>query len=97
MRPLSSVLDHNLLKGQKIDFISIDVEGLDLEVLKSNDWSKYRPKFVLVEILSSGLHEIENSEIGQFLSDAGYAVSAKCVNTVFFKEASQKWKTTTLR
>ena len=90
VRPLSSVLDHNLPKGQKIDFISIDVEGLDLEVLKSNDWSKYKPKFVLVEILGSGLHEIEHSKIGQFLSDAGYTIYAKCMNTVFFKEASQK-------
>lgn len=32
-----------------IDFISIDTEGLDLEVLESNDWKKFRPTIVCVE------------------------------------------------
>lgn len=32
-----------------IDFISVDTEGLDLEVLQSNDWKKYRPTLVCVE------------------------------------------------
>lgn len=90
VRPLSYVLDRYLPQGQDIDFMSIDVEGLDLEVLKSNEWSKYRPKFVLTEILGSSLHEIENSEIGQFLSDVGYIIYAKCMSTVFFKDAGQK-------
>lgn len=33
----------------KIDFISIDTEGLDFEVLQSNDWEKFRPTVVCVE------------------------------------------------
>ena len=33
----------------KIDFISVDTEGLDLEVLESNDWKNFRPKAVCVE------------------------------------------------
>ena len=33
----------------KIDFISVDTEGLDLEVLESNNWRKFRPKAVCVE------------------------------------------------
>jgi hypothetical protein len=27
------------------------------------------------------------------MTDAGYAVYAKCVNTVFFRAEDQKWKT----
>jgi FkbM family methyltransferase len=88
--PLSSVLDQYLPKGQDIDFMSVDVEGFDFEVLKSNDWSKCRPKFVLVEILESSLHEIEQSQIGQLMTDAGYVLYAKCMNTVFFQEVNQK-------
>lgn len=88
--PLSVVLDRNLPKGQDIDFLSVDVEGLDFEVLKSNDWTKYRPKFVLAEILNSSLNDIEQSSIGRLMSDNGYLVFAKCVNTVFFKAADQK-------
>lgn len=31
--------------------MSIDFQGKDEEVLISNNWDKYRPKFVLIEIL----------------------------------------------
>ena len=65
--PLHEVLDQYLPAGQSIDFMSVDVEGLDFQVLKSNDWNKYRPTYVLAEILTSSLHEIEQSEIGQFM------------------------------
>jgi FkbM family methyltransferase len=87
VQPLLQVLDSHLNSNQKIDFMSIDVEGLDLDVLKSNDWSKYRPKFVLAEILGSSLHEIEQSEIGQFMRDQNYMLYAKSMNTVFFKDS----------
>ena len=84
--PLRQVLDNYLPAGQAIDFMSIDVEGLDFQVLKSNDWNKYRPTYVLAEILGSSLHDIDQSDIGQFMRDAGYVLYAKCMNTVFFKE-----------
>lgn len=54
IRSLKSILDEYLPKGQCIDFMSVDVEGLDFEVLKSNDWEKYRPKILLVEALGGG-------------------------------------------
>ena len=87
VQPLSQVLDAHLNSGQQIDFMSVDVEGLDFDVLISNDWSRYRPKFVLAEILGSSLHEIELSEIGQFMRDQNYVLYAKCMNTVFFKDS----------
>lgn len=55
IRSLKSILDEYLPKGQNIDFMSIDVEGLDFEVLKSNDWKKYRPEILLVESLGGGV------------------------------------------
>jgi len=33
-----------------IDFLTVDTEGYDLEILKSNDWVKYRPKIICIEI-----------------------------------------------
>lgn len=35
---LASLLDTYLPPSQKIDFMTIDVEGLDMEVLQSNNW-----------------------------------------------------------
>lgn len=34
---------------QPIDFLSVDCEGHDLRVLRSNDWAAFRPKAVVVE------------------------------------------------
>ena len=64
----------------------MDAEGLDADAIKSSNWSKYRPKIVLVEVLFSSLDEIERSEIGQFMRDQNYVLYAKSVNTVFFKD-----------
>ena len=85
--PLQQVLDNYLPAGQVIDFMSIDAEGLDFQVLKSNDWSKYRPKYVLVEILGFSLHDIDRSDIVQFMRNIGYLICTKCRNTVFFEES----------
>src|SRR5438093_4691896 len=43
VRPLSHILCEFLPPGVHIDFMSVDVEGYDLEVLRSNNWSQFRP------------------------------------------------------
>lgn len=86
VRSLASVLAQHLPAGQGIDFMTVDVEGLDLDVLQSNDWQRYRPKFALVEVLESSLHDVTQGRIGAFMHEVGYAAYAKCVNTVFFKD-----------
>jgi FkbM family methyltransferase len=83
--PLAEILDQLLPKGQSIDFMTVDVEGLDFDVLSSNDWGKYRPEYVLAEILNSSLDEVEGSNVGVLMENNGYKIYAKCMNTVFFK------------
>jgi hypothetical protein len=85
VKPLREILAY-YLKSRKIDFLNVDVEGFDLNVLKSNDWSKYRPRFVLAEILGSSLHNIDQDKIVQFMREQGYVVYAKQVHTVFFED-----------
>lgn len=75
---------------KKIDFLSIDVEGLDYDVLISNNWEKYRPNFVIVEILESELIDIMKSKIYEFMLANNYTFFAKTVNSVFFKSLDTK-------
>lgn len=70
---------------RRIDFLSIDVEGLDLAVLKSNDWRLHRPAVVIAEIRSAGLAEAEVGEVSSFLRTVGYRAFAKTVNSVFYR------------
>ena len=83
--PLYVILDKHLPLGQSIDFLSVDVEGLDLQVLESNDWKKYSPKVILVEILGNRLTTIENDPVYNFMINQGYILFAKLVYTCIFK------------
>lgn len=86
VRSLESILDEYLPQKTHIDFLSVDVEGFDLEVLKSNNWDKYRPKVVVVECWNSDLENIYHTETYSFLSSQNYKLFAKTINTLFFKE-----------
>ncbi len=81
---LSEILTKHLPKGQLIDFMSIDVEGLDYDVLLSNDWRRFRPQIILVEILNRSLGDLFNHEITKLLNSEGYVITSKTMNTVFF-------------
>ena len=81
---LTEILDNHLPQNQEIDFLSIDVEGLDFMALKSNNFKKYKPKVILIEILGSSLSDIENNEISKYLKEFDYSIYAKAVNTVIF-------------
>lgn len=55
------------LNGRTIDFLKIDVEGFERQVLEGNDWIKYRPIVILLEALAPqyesahpNIHEQEN-------------------------------------
>jgi len=57
--PLKEVLSRYVPQGTQIDFLSVDVEGMELQVLQSNDWNQYRPKIALIEQLTTSLEEAE--------------------------------------
>ena len=47
---LKSILNQSQYKNKKIDFFNLDVEGYELQVLKSMDLKKYKPTLICVEI-----------------------------------------------
>lgn len=83
--PLSKILQENISDDQKIDLFNIDVEGLDFQVLDSNDWEKFAPEVIIVEQFGVMLNDIKSSEIAIYLRDRGYKPIAKTVNSVFYK------------
>ncbi|MEM7086986.1 MAG: FkbM family methyltransferase [Bacteroidota bacterium] len=82
---LQSVLEEYLPKNKEIDFISIDVEGLDFEVLKSININTYRPRVILLEVLNENIEAIVNDDpIYSYLKAHEYSFFAKTFNTLFF-------------
>jgi FkbM family methyltransferase len=82
---LDTVLARCLPAGQSIDFLTIDVEGLDLAVLRSNDWTRFRPTCVLIEALQNSLEGALRSEACLFLQAQGYELFAKTFNSLIFR------------
>lgn len=84
---LASILETHLPSETVIDFLSIDVEGYDFNVLKSNDWERYRPKYLLVEVLNlSNLRDLQASTyVDTFLKEREFDPIAKTLNTLFYR------------
>lgn len=72
---LSNVLRQHLPPATEIDFMTVDVEGLDVEVLKSNDWNVYRPKVLCVET-DVNMISIQTSKLVQVMQSHGYEIKA---------------------
>jgi FkbM family methyltransferase len=83
---LEYVLSRFAIKQTPIDFLTIDVEGMDLKVLKSNNWNRFRPKVVLVEDISNHGEFESGSTVLQFMQSIEYVLYAKTVNTLIFRE-----------
>jgi hypothetical protein len=49
---LATLLENH--RVQDIDFLKIDVEGAEADVIAGNDWERFRPKIVVVEAISAG-------------------------------------------
>jgi FkbM family methyltransferase len=61
-------------KGRDVDFCSLDAEGMDLRILKSNDWNKFRPKVFCVELSPNDPSDVggQCESVGRFLVEKGY-------------------------
>jgi FkbM family methyltransferase len=72
--------------GKEIDFFSMDVENLEINVLRSNNWNKFRPKVILLESFEKFTEEDRSYdvEIKAFLKVLGYNLITKTINGIFF-------------
>jgi FkbM family methyltransferase len=67
-------------------FMDIDVEGTDVEVLKSNDWSRTKPRVVLVE--DRNVFSDDESEVASFLTAQGYILISVVVQSCIYVHSS---------
>ena len=71
---INKILENSPYKDRKVDFLSVDVEGSELSILKNFDFKKYSPKVIVVEYLDLSLKklEIKNLNIDNFLKSNIY-------------------------
>ena len=84
-KSLNQVLENSIYKSQKIDFMSVDVEGSEFLILKNFDFKKYSPKVIVVEFLDLSLKKLEiknlnieniiKSKIYELIISKGYTLA----------------------
>lgn len=89
-KSLTSVLKGVIKKDQEIDFISIDTEGYDFNVLKSLDLQVYKPKIILIEDLNSSCEKLHKNKIVRFLKKHNYILVSKVLHTLVFLKKQEK-------
>jgi FkbM family methyltransferase len=60
---------------EQIDFLKVDVEGAEADVLLGGDWQRFRPKIVLAEAVAPGSGEPTWAEWEPFLLAQGYRLA----------------------
>jgi FkbM family methyltransferase len=79
---LDTTLD-TVLGGRKIDFMSIDVEGAEMPVLRGNNWNQYRPRVILIEI------QDQTESILNYLAARNYLpIMSNATNAIFIDRAT---------
>lgn len=84
--PLKKIMYQYVPKNIEIDILSVDTEGMDLEVLKSNDWEKYRPKIIICEDMDFDFTNWKKSKIATYLVELGYEILGKTPYSLIFKD-----------
>lgn len=84
--PLQEVFE-KYVGTKTIDFMSIDTEGYDLQVLETNNWDLYRPSFIILETAEYDQNRFgkkENDLYDPVMQELGYEkVADTYINTIY--------------
>ena len=78
-RTFESLIDKNF------DFLNIDLEGHDYEILQTIDFKKFNPKLICIEILKNCL---DKENIFNFLKENNYTFIKNLGPSYFFKRGN---------
>ena len=89
--PLNEIIKKSKFDNRRIDFLNIDVEGKELNVLKSLNFTKYKPRLICIEIhnhekmYDQNYDYLKRNLVYKFLITKGYNVFWKNGFSFIFK------------
>jgi FkbM family methyltransferase len=84
LRTVNSVMEEHFTPWP--NFVSMDIEGLDLAVLRTFDFVRFRPEVFCIETLDSRTQREKDHEIHSLMASVGYEVFADTfINTIFVR------------
>lgn len=82
---INEILEASLHANERIDYLNIDIEGMDEAVLVDVSWQQFTPIIVSIEDYSENLVLATKSKICQLMNDVGYNIVARVGPTSIFK------------
>jgi hypothetical protein len=73
----------------RCDFLNIDVEGREWDVLMGWPWGRMRPKVICVEVISKGMRKFLEEPVVKFLEDAGFTLASRLHCTAVFVDGAR--------
>ena len=86
-KPLDYIIKKTKFSNKTIDFLNIDAEGYDYQVLLGLNLKRYNPKVICIEIsplVDKKNEQYKNTKIYKYLLKHGYKLSWKGFNSFIF-------------
>ena len=85
-RQLNNIINSTKYKSRQIDFLSVDCEGFDLEVIKTLNFDIYSPKLICIEIPNKNIEDLKEKETYQYIISKNYKmIFSNEMNSMFLK------------
>jgi hypothetical protein len=81
---INELLETYVPDNKQIDYLNIDIEGLDEQIILAIDFTKYKPRVISVEIHFADLTQIAQNQVFQRLLSEGYKIFAVVLMTYIF-------------
>lgn len=84
VHPLGDLVAAHLPPDQVVDYLNIDIEGLDLEALETYDFDRFAPKVITIELHDLDLLSTADNTVVRFLTTRGYRLHSYIAITALF-------------
>jgi FkbM family methyltransferase len=88
IEPLGALMASHVPAGVSIDYLNIDCEGLDFDVLQGHDWQNFAPRVISVELHGLDLAAPQANPAYQLLREKGYLFRGHYFCTSIFQHLS---------
>jgi len=87
---LNEIIENSKFNGREIDLLNIDIEGNDLDALKSLNIIKHNPKIIIIESHCVEINDIIKSDIYSYLTTKNYSLRSWCFYSLVFVKKNSK-------
>ncbi|WP_159107315.1 FkbM family methyltransferase [Azospirillum sp. B4] len=89
VKTINQILEESLPAGQSIDYMNIDLEGFDRQVLADLDLSRFRPSVISIELFGVDILALGTDPTVAYLCANGYKLAAVAQITYIFVDLSK--------